>query len=391
MSEKFNPFNAEYKKVEDLPSDERANFVNLENGFIRREVLESWSEWEELAKLKNKKRGILFKIFNLPKVTAIELAETEARIFHENWKTPNAEINFLSDIMMSAFEKMVPQMRDAVNAHAYDVVFSEDSSGRLPAEIIHKAINKIYETKNEKLAELVSLDIGHDHKHHNLDSSGVKSVVSNLLIENKIENGFLYVTEYISSRATINKSFEGIFYALENVKKGDRDKKFNVAFSIIGGNNFDRHIIANHIAYAIFHGKNRIENLDFGKYSNVKSDVPLSVEQFAMREKIITNLRDEFINIFYEKETTYWEKRFEEIIGNLEKLLHSRTAESDFNYELDRLGRSLELLGLRINKTNIDIMKDHARKGLSVLKNAPPRHDGYWYIYKPLNDILEKR
>ncbi len=38
--EGFNPHNDEYKKVEDLPQEQQAGFVNVDGGFIRKEAKE---------------------------------------------------------------------------------------------------------------------------------------------------------------------------------------------------------------------------------------------------------------------------------------------------------------------------------------------------------------
>ena len=41
---KFNPSNSEYKKVEDLPMEERENFKNVEGGFVKRSAIENTDE-----------------------------------------------------------------------------------------------------------------------------------------------------------------------------------------------------------------------------------------------------------------------------------------------------------------------------------------------------------
>jgi hypothetical protein len=42
--ENFNPSNPEYKKVEDLPKEEQARFVNVQDGFVRKTAYESFEE-----------------------------------------------------------------------------------------------------------------------------------------------------------------------------------------------------------------------------------------------------------------------------------------------------------------------------------------------------------
>ncbi|EKE20916.1 MAG: hypothetical protein ACD_7C00429G0006 [uncultured bacterium] len=40
MSELFNLFNKQYKKVDDLPEEHKKDFVNIANGFIKKEAVD---------------------------------------------------------------------------------------------------------------------------------------------------------------------------------------------------------------------------------------------------------------------------------------------------------------------------------------------------------------
>lgn len=53
MEPKFNPSSPEYKKVEDLPQEHQAEFVDVEGGFVKKEAVETMSESEKLAAIAN--------------------------------------------------------------------------------------------------------------------------------------------------------------------------------------------------------------------------------------------------------------------------------------------------------------------------------------------------
>lgn len=46
----FNPSDEQYKKVEDLPEEEQANFTNVEGGFVRKEAKKSYDTERELVR-----------------------------------------------------------------------------------------------------------------------------------------------------------------------------------------------------------------------------------------------------------------------------------------------------------------------------------------------------
>jgi hypothetical protein len=71
MSE-FNPSDPKYKKVENLPKEERNNFVDTESGFVRKEALEELSKAEFEAKIIN--------IFKQEKETSLDTLRYKARL-----------------------------------------------------------------------------------------------------------------------------------------------------------------------------------------------------------------------------------------------------------------------------------------------------------------------
>jgi hypothetical protein len=68
--ENFNPSSPEYKKVEDLPEEHQADFVNVEGGFVTKEANENIERAEKMASLVNilKEKGI----------TSIDVLQQEA-------------------------------------------------------------------------------------------------------------------------------------------------------------------------------------------------------------------------------------------------------------------------------------------------------------------------
>lgn len=56
----FNPSAPQYRKVEDLPKEEKKNFANFEDGFVRKEAKEELSDAEKIVELANhfKKMGL---------------------------------------------------------------------------------------------------------------------------------------------------------------------------------------------------------------------------------------------------------------------------------------------------------------------------------------------
>ncbi len=55
--ELFNPADQGYKKVDDLPGDQRANFTDVEGGFVRKEAAEALSDAEFEREIRNTLNG----------------------------------------------------------------------------------------------------------------------------------------------------------------------------------------------------------------------------------------------------------------------------------------------------------------------------------------------
>lgn len=57
MSEKFDPSNDKYKKVEDLPEEEQSKFKNVEGGFVETTAIENEEKAESMAHAENNSRS----------------------------------------------------------------------------------------------------------------------------------------------------------------------------------------------------------------------------------------------------------------------------------------------------------------------------------------------
>lgn len=85
----FNPSNPEYKEVKDLPQEVQKDFADVEGGFVTKEALEHAESANEDAALKNKRRGILQKLFNVGEVSELDVLHEEA--FFEDKILDNAK------------------------------------------------------------------------------------------------------------------------------------------------------------------------------------------------------------------------------------------------------------------------------------------------------------
>ncbi len=223
---KFNPHNPEYKKVKDLPGEEQEKFDDFENGFVRKDAIEAWNFWENQSIKINNERGVIKKIFNLNQKTALDLARVEAEMENDSYsekvseailKTENVgtenenfspELESIENLFKEWFNTIVPAVTYMIDRKHIDVVFSEETSARLPAEIILRAVNKIYKAKKEASAVLIPMFL---QRHGNkLTRDEIASVTVNLFNEGKLKKGFLYVTEYVCSGNTLEQAVNGI-------------------------------------------------------------------------------------------------------------------------------------------------------------------------------------
>lgn len=80
--EKFNPNNLEHKKVEDLPQEHQANFVDVVGGFVRREAAEGRhvKQAEFYAEDLNSMRSLWDRIRGKNKLTALDELQRSAAV-----------------------------------------------------------------------------------------------------------------------------------------------------------------------------------------------------------------------------------------------------------------------------------------------------------------------
>ena len=76
--EQFNPYDPKYKKVEDLPEEQRESFVDVGGGFVRKEAVQQNVAFDQAAQNMNKARPFLDKITSKNKVAGEEIAHQEA-------------------------------------------------------------------------------------------------------------------------------------------------------------------------------------------------------------------------------------------------------------------------------------------------------------------------
>lgn len=71
--EKFDPHNPEYKKVEDLPQEQQAEFADVEGGFVRKEAIEEYRSAEAKTKQENSQRSFVDKSLGKNKMTSLDI------------------------------------------------------------------------------------------------------------------------------------------------------------------------------------------------------------------------------------------------------------------------------------------------------------------------------
>lgn len=79
----FNPHSEQYKKVEDLPEAEQGNFINTDNGFVKKEAANNEVFHEYKAKKHNKERSFLEKITGKDFQTAMNSLQEEAEKYNQ--------------------------------------------------------------------------------------------------------------------------------------------------------------------------------------------------------------------------------------------------------------------------------------------------------------------
>mgnify|MGYP001220178627 CR=1 FL=1 len=116
MSERmFNPGNAQYEKVEDLPKEEQKNFADIEEGgFVRKEAKEGFDDAKKIVELANqfKEAGIDPKSI-LSKRTSPGMLRDVAQALRDN-KTA-------IDIMQEKAEEEKFKPTDALHAEANEI------------------------------------------------------------------------------------------------------------------------------------------------------------------------------------------------------------------------------------------------------------------------------
>lgn len=304
---KFNPNNPEYKKVDDLPSNEQVNFIDFEDGFVQKEAIEAWGRWETEAIKANKENNSCLKIVNYSKQAIVDIAEVEARMINlEIDKQKKEKASFKGEIyeLESTIKQwlcdIVPPMVGAINERYIEVVISEDSKGRLPADIIMRGINKIYAQKDLRPVELFPLPLYRGSK---IKSEDVKQVIIDMYDKNEIRNVFLYVTEFISTGKTISIATNGIADAILELQEkfADAENLFCVMLPVIGG--YDAYTESKKYKSESGEKKTILGLIESNNtYSERKNEI---FKEYAgvngsdvFREEFIEKMSDKFVEIF---------------------------------------------------------------------------------------------
>lgn len=90
--ESFNPSDEKYKKVADLPEEEREKYQDVEGGFITKEAFEEDAKNAQEAKKLNKERPFMDKILFKNKISKQDIAKVKAEII-------NGDIEFEKMVM----------------------------------------------------------------------------------------------------------------------------------------------------------------------------------------------------------------------------------------------------------------------------------------------------
>lgn len=270
--EKFNPHNLKYKRVEDLPEERRKEYANISEdeggGFVRAEALKAYEWWQEKAAEVNRKEeerkiadeeeyrkkswlGQFFHQIYLPdKATFLDFAREEAdedftkeRAYRENKDISSLKkflINGFSNIfnrgsnyfMEGAFDRKLPRgFLGLVNQGLIHSVVSEDRSGRLPAEVMQKFINKIYKMHGRNEIELLPMKLSRaDAK----DEAHVRSLIREFteIAKNGRLGSFVYVTEYVQHGITIETGLDVLSQSARNAELSD---DFGAVLVTLGG------------------------------------------------------------------------------------------------------------------------------------------------------------
>ncbi len=236
--EQFDPSDQKYKKVEDLPEEYQADFVNLgDGGFVRKEAWENYQFWKREAKEANKGRSVFKKVFLLDRKTFLDFAYEKA------WRGSDVEVTAsIEDQMTRAFKHMLPRLFPFIENHAFEAVISEENSGRFPAEVFRSFINKVYRARGAKTISLYPIEAGSELCGSDYGPGGKieKQVLIPLerLLRNKdLGKGFLYVTEYVASGKTteiVTNCFDMVIEKME--KEGDDENLPDIyCFATVAG------------------------------------------------------------------------------------------------------------------------------------------------------------
>lgn len=298
-SEKFNPSNSEYKKVEDLPEEYQGIFVNIPEeqggGFIMKEALEAYKDFEKLADESNRGRSIFKKIFFVDKKTFADFAREDALRELKKEVNIKEETAYLTKRLFENFKELFKNSMTLVHLmdEEIEVIISEDRKGRLPAEILWRFRDKMREKKGDAPNPIPLIGL---RASRSTSEDDIKQQLKNILSRNF--KGIAYVTDFIYTQRTIRKIEEAFSEVLES---GDNDYSRFAGVAVIPMV-VDRNIISfgsKKIKGGFFStndGKvgNEINSDTLVKYSGLGQR--LNDEEEQIRQEIIENVSDNLVD-----------------------------------------------------------------------------------------------
>lgn len=319
-TERFNLHNPEYKTVEDLPEERRREFVNIPEeeggGFVRAEAMKAYEWWQQKAAEVNqteeeKKRNseeeyqkksffgkFFHKIYLVDKAISLDFARQEAEVdFAEDREyREDEDIASLKNLLLNGFLNIFIMsdgnkatelgmnrpggILDFIKQGLFNSVISEDKSGRLPAEVMQKFINKIYKGYGRDEIKLFPMKLSRADARNGEHVRRLIRDFTELAQSGELGN-YIYVTEYVYHGGTIEKAL----HILAESSRVSGTESGVVFVTLGGGNNSDMRNL-------VITGKQG-EHGGIGKYSGVSE---LDPKRAVTRARIIEEVSDRLVS-----------------------------------------------------------------------------------------------
>lgn len=163
MSEKFNPSNPEYMKVEDLPVEHQGEFVNVEGGFVRKETAGRMETAQDEAIIDDKIKNIVGGTQNLEQGSELNFLDSftleskvvnPKNIFKDRYPT-NKEVGIITTELYSLVNNIKDEMVtvDSMSVSEFQI----KRFGRSMKELIDEIGEKTFTM--EQIAAILSTEL----------------------------------------------------------------------------------------------------------------------------------------------------------------------------------------------------------------------------------------